>query len=120
MLNGKGNWIYKFQRYFFKTSFIYRDKIFFEIYHLDLCDSKNEEISKKEQNLDESIDFGMTSESEINTEEDTKMIVDYKIEDEHDSFESDEESVKNEEMILEEELNDSNNQSDKLQNNIVF
>lgn len=62
----------------------------------------------------------MKSESEINTEEDFKMIIDSKIEDEHDSLESDEESVKNEDTFLEEELSNSNNQSDEPQNNTVF
>ncbi|RNA41963.1 TATA box-binding -associated factor RNA polymerase I subunit B [Brachionus plicatilis] len=99
-----------------------RDKNFFEIYHLDLCHSKDGEILKNEleQNDDVSFDFGMTSESEMNTEEDNKMIVDTKNEFEQDLIESDEESVKNEENFFEEQLNNSNDLSNEVLNNILL
>lgn len=75
-------------------------------------------MTKNEKIENESFDFGMTSETEVN-DEDHRMVVDTKNENEQDTLESDEESVKNEQIFSEDEVENSNVSSKEASNIVI-
>ncbi|CAF0746594.1 unnamed protein product [Brachionus calyciflorus] len=105
-----------------------RDKKFFEIYHLDLNHAKEEKAIKENlMNEKNEFNFGIYSnyKTTIDDEEENKMIVDYNpsnenIDENESNNDSDQESIKNEENFLEEELNNSFDLAPENQKNILL